>query len=40
MLLDMVNKKVQEALKKWQENKDKKYEKNKKTNKWNHRSLK
>jgi hypothetical protein len=33
MLLDMVNQNVQEALKKFQEDKNKEYEKNTKTNK-------
>jgi hypothetical protein len=38
MLLDKVNQNIQEALKKFQENKNKEYKK--KTNKWTHRSPK
>jgi hypothetical protein len=40
MLLDMVNQNVQEAFKKFQDNKNKEYEKTQKKNKWNHRSPK
>jgi hypothetical protein len=39
MLLDMVNQTVQEAIKKFQEDKNEDWE-NTKTNKWNHRGLK
>jgi hypothetical protein len=40
MLLDMVNKNVQEALKKFQDNKNIRIWENTKTNKWTHRSPK
>jgi hypothetical protein len=39
MLLDMVNQNIQEALKKFQDTKNKEYEKTE-TNKWTHRSPK
>jgi hypothetical protein len=40
MLVDKVNQNVQEALKKFQDNKNKKIWEDTKTNKWNHRSPK